>query len=836
MKKPPREIWRVGGGVVSYAYIVPVRVRGKEAYFAQVNSGVRLIRQDASLIWNQVRLGVGSVIEVADFDGDGSPEALLMIGQSGLALVEVATGAVRWTWSAPKGAFVGTHKIERIGKSARLYCFPQNSLTGLCIDLSARAKQPRILWERTYPNTYWQGFGPLIALGDMDNDGQKEIVLVGKPGYVAAIRTKDGGVLFDIHHEIKGYDGTGRPYGLLQVMDMDGDGFRDVAMLSCQVEEYVTVLKNESGKKFRPIWSRFIEHDLPDDFRELRPNVTSFSDINGDGKPELVIGLFNLTGDNRWHTVVLDPMKGLDAPLADLPDRYFWGCYDLDGDGRAEIITSTERARKPTLPAPIQVVEGRGFRDVAMLESASFAFIYAGIAEDRGFMGARQTPLHRTAPDKTQRLIIVRKDANLGEEQWFLHNGKSEFVPLKFSNASRMIWQSVGGSEPDKEDYALSPPRNVSPYNVSAPLVGMADGKRELVFARSDGQIMGGQPDWKRPGALQASWTVPGRMASLWIGANGERTVCAAQDNTITLLNAKSAPKTVTIRTPYPIYWHSYTRSGGALIPFGQETMRLFVGLQIGVHTMACALYGEQGERLWLTDQEGPYPRTAAVAELTGENNYTILVDNHGKHLFYDEKGQSRLIAHGWNNTIPGRADGGKYVVPIVGAFGPKGETRILMSSGLQALELLDAQGTRLAKRDFASAYEFEWCGSAVAQLRGNGKWDIGMTNQDGIFHCVDVDTCQTRWTLDLGTKANRPINAVSGDLDGDGRDNFLLALPNGELLALEERDGKGVILWKMEFDSGLREAILADVDGDGLAEVIVDCEDGSIRILKGGR
>ena len=102
------------------------------------------------------------------------------------------------------------------------------------------------------------------------------------------------------------------------------------------------------------------------------------------------------------------------------------------------------------------------------------------------------------------------------------------------------------------------------------------------------------------------------------------------------------------------------------------------------------------------------------------------------------------------------------------------------------------------------------------------------------MFHCCDVETCQTRWTFDLGTRASQPFNVVSADLDGDGRDEFLIGTPKGDLFALDE-SGNGHVLWKLTFEYGIREAIIADVDGDGIAEVIVELDDGSIHILKGG-
>ena len=211
-------------------------------------------------------------------------------------------------------------------------------------------------------------------------------------------------------------------------------------------------------------------------------------------------------------------------------------------------------------------------------------------------------------------------------------------------------------------------------------------------------------------------------------------------------------------------------------------------------------------------------------------------MDNHGKDLLYGLDGKSRLIAQGWFTTVPGRGDGTKYALPIIGPFGPNGEMRIVMSPGPGCARDARPGGERLARRAFASAYEFDWCGSAVGRIRRSGEWDIGMVTQEGIFHCVDVNTCQTRWTLDLGAKATSPINVVSGDLDGDGRDNFLVGLPNGELVALDEQDGAGVILWKVGLDAGVRDVILADVDGDGMLEIIVSTEDGRVRILKGSR
>src|SRR5207248_6454367 len=88
------------------------------------------------------------------------------------------------------------------------------------------SKQAKLLWQKEYPNTYWQNFGPSIILADMDNDGKPDLVVAGKPGYMGVLDSETGAMKFDIHYQVPGEENLGRPYGLLQVGDMDGDNRR----------------------------------------------------------------------------------------------------------------------------------------------------------------------------------------------------------------------------------------------------------------------------------------------------------------------------------------------------------------------------------------------------------------------------------------------------------------------------------------------------------------------------------------------------------------------------------------------------------------------------------
>jgi len=829
----PVEVWRYGGLHPGYGFVRPVDLPGGEAFLRQFGSGLEVVRADGRPVWVKPTAGVGSVIDVLYFGSADRQAVLGTGGNNGYTLLDLATGAVLWTWSPPRDAYQGGYTFARRATGGRLFAFPQNLIEGMAFDF-ATLGPPQRVWRQRYPNTYWANFGPYPVLADMDNDGREDILLAGKPSYFAVIDTETGRIKFDIHYPVPGHEGTGRPYGLLRAVDVDGDGFRDAVMVSCQVEEYIGIVRNKQGRAFEYAWSRFIEQDLPDDFVELRPNVTSLADVNGDGKRELVLGLFNIGGDSRWHTVVFDTLKGWDARLADLPGRYFWGCYDLDGDGRDEIVTSTEPTRRTAPVADLQAVDGRTFGDVAVVPRATLAASGDRLPLDTGFYAGRSTPLYAAVAGARPGIVLRRQGADEQDVVWRIADGKSVFDSFAVTPTARRVLLSSASTFVERPGLTITEPPRKAEVGAYGPLVCLASRRREIVICRTDLTVVGGVPDLARSGRLRSAWTARGSYPSVWMGPGGKRYVCATDwDKDVAYVydpSPSTVPATpkVSIALPDPP-----VRSAGMLVPFGSDRMRLFVPLVTGVHTRAQAVFDEAGGRLWLDPKEGPHPRQAAAFR-NSEGRTMLFVDNHGKHMLVDAlTGKSQTVAHGWYTDIPGRGDGSKYVLPIVGPFGPSGATRLVLSPGLENLEILDEKGARLAKTPYGGIYERSYCGSAMARIRGDGRWDVGMVTNAGVFHSADADSARDRWKLPLGVDASPAVQVCSGDIDGDGRDNYLLGLGNGDLVALDERSGQGIVLWRKRFPAGVRGVIIADVDGDGRGEIIVETEDYSVRILK---
>ncbi|HEX9006167.1 MAG TPA: FG-GAP-like repeat-containing protein, partial [Bacteroidota bacterium] len=114
-----------------------------------------------------------------------------------------------------------------------------------------------------------------------------------------------------------------------------------------------------------------------------------------------------------------------------------------------------------------------------------------------------------------------------------------------------------------------------------------------------------------------------------------------------------------------------------------------------------------------------------------------------------------------------------------------------------------------------------------IADLSGTGRRSVGACHADGSFVCYDGATGRERWTLRLETTTS---DIVSCDIDGDGREEFIMGTTDGRLLAIgEDAGGRGVLRWSVEIGTSVGTPAIADTDGDGSPEIIAVAGDGKV-------
>ncbi len=615
---------------------------------------------------------------------------------------------------------------------------------------------------------------------------------------------------------------SARPYGLLQAHPLEPGALPGVVLVSCQVEEYAVVTHRTptGGLTRHDGW--FVEKDWPADERELRPQPTSLADLRGDGRPLLVVGLWQ---EGAWRTLVLDPRGSLHDPIATLHGRYFWGCHDVDGDGRPEIVTSRETHRTPRARSTLEAWRGAEARRVATLpQAAILASSNSPLPPHTAFMAGRRNAIAVSLADGRTGVLVRRQGADGPEVgAWAgAGGGPPAFVRLLVGDfdradaagdaivfadaAGRLARVGPGGGDP-------SAPVEVH-GRLATPLAGSPAGGG-LVVDRAGGEIVGGDPVAGRDGVLDGAWSVPGTLPALEVDGPQPRLVVADgsdPDRPAMAIHALPAGRVPVRRVGLraPVYL--------GIVPVGADGGYV-VNLRTGVHTMSLERRDRTGRLRWRDPGKGAYLRSPAVDVVDGAQ--VTIADDHGELRTYDASGKIAWVAD-WTAA---------YTQPIPGPWGPGGEWAILRAGGIHGLELVDAAGETIWRTD-AELWEYASSTPAVGWLGDPRAPALGAMTRGGSFRCIDVRTGGTRWALDLGCAPNA-TSIVAADVDGDGSDEFIAGLPDGRLVCLgESASGRGVERWSVAFDVAVGNPIVVDLDGDGAAELVVATADGDVRWL----
>src|SRR3989440_5614467 len=231
--------------------------------------------------------------------------------------------------------------------------------------------KPRLVWQTDPPeDTIFQ---PLNIVYDLDGDGVPEIC-VAAHYRVMIFEGATGRKETELRYH------QSRAYGWFGLADVDGDGQKELITIG-DFQSHIDVLnydpKKPEDQRLSVRWRRDIEQNIEERKKWPQIGPRPVADVTGDARPEIVLNLFNDSGDGQWHVVVLNAATG--AQLFDLPRQYMQGTADVESKGKDELfLIETNGALVPAF-GTIQLMDLRGGAPSVKWSQTNSAWIWADL-------------------------------------------------------------------------------------------------------------------------------------------------------------------------------------------------------------------------------------------------------------------------------------------------------------------------------------------------------------------------------------------------------------------------------------------------------------------------
>lgn len=825
-----------------------------------------VVRTDGTgaTIWKSRSYGINAIAAVEDLDGDGRLEIVCSTGYEVIVLA-VESGRLLMKHSVGFPISAGTpagmllcHRFDRKSRGMHLIAPLMSAKEVLVFDFRDGKR------EGVLAHTLWMddAFHPTVAAADMDNDGVDELVvskLCGLYIFNVLTGTMTGSVRWTSNGE------RHRNYGLNQLIDIDGDGALEVVIVAERVARHIAVIDNDGKGNLKPLWDRFIEFIYPNDTTELRHTGNSVNDVDGDGKPELVVCLFNARNDGRWWLEILDPRTG--ALKLELPDRYLWGVQDIDGDGVSELLVGKVFGRNPVPFSTVEVIRVKNLKPATLWS-----------CDNARFAGRTLRP-----------------------SGW-----KSNFRPMQFGHDETWTELSEGGGTlflftvaPDRtrslaevswRDGSISmcstPLGSTGEFVMSALADVDGDGVSECVLSENNGRILIVRADK----GVQASWAVgfrlqlegfsaarPGPVPVVYRAEQDQQPFVTIPDNTNTLhqLQVDRSGMTVVEKWQkrgrgwmgYDNCFHSaYVRD----VDGDGEVEVMAVNPERGEYSELMALSPDGAvKRSWSFRRTAP-PGLTRIGlyewvvisgnDAEGKHEVTIVASSYASHSMNSEETVAIDLQGNtlWHRRQQGEGEWGRGVGPwsafsVLQSAGGRPQILFLAKDLLCHLDarsgeflrepwLLwratnsvmnqpDWDFTKDHQPDFGSAKDpFTAYGSPIlVDVDNDGREEILVGGCFGGFGVLRRDFSILWWMQTPFTDMMLRLPGIA-DVQGDGSVCIGICRANGIFSCLEGTTGR--VLWNIDLQSTTADIVSCDIDGDGKEEFLAGTTDGRLLAI----
>jgi hypothetical protein len=231
-------------------------------------------------------------------------------------------------------------------------------------------------------------------------------------------------------------------------------------------------------------------------------------------------------------------------------------------------------------------------------------------------------------------------------------------------------------------------------------------------------------------------------------------------------------------------------------------------------------LRGTDGAVVWSRKLDG-YQQSLSAYDLDGDGEFEILysVSSPGRLYVLDRGGK---VLRQW--------DSGDHKLghsPVIADVDGDGKLDGLFGSRSKYLLRLNMADLTLAER--RAGWVQCGCYTTAMDVDLDGRWDFFAgsgddSNGKGVLHRYDPVTLKTVWSHKTNDNASS-ADPVLADIDGDGQVEVIKSVDNyaGDDAhdAVYAFETDGTLLWKVEGLSGEDSPNVADLDGDGVVEIV---------------
>ncbi|MEO7328690.1 MAG: hypothetical protein ABI193_08945 [Minicystis sp.] len=844
---------------------------GRAEIIHSTGGAVAAKRPDDTVIWRTRVYGLGLLLGVADFDGDGKQE-LLVYTPHNAYLLDVTTGKVVWAQpDGEMGVIAGyARMVPRAGGKYTDVILPECGGCG-----GSKDKQSGFVYSFT------QGFGnptrvkipmevgvtPVLTVADLDGAGKLAILINDddkpqSPPSLSKVNLLDettGASLlpaaFDIHESTVS----------VTCVPGDIDGFPGEELVCVaspgQAGDRIFALK-WNGVSLSQLWS--IVANPGEVFNNVFTNP--LVDLDGDGKPEVAVSLSH--ADGTYSTRVYSPLGALLASYAGL--RYL-GTAVLDPSGKPTVIANnaTEmgglsfdgKALKLLFTIPdqrpnLEPDRQRAQRSSAAVQKVVVTDLTGDAIPDLVTWKLTGDPMISGYTIKGGAAVLLTS-VGFNDQQspfllWALPPVDRAFPQLATAETDGVLRTRDMQLQPTSTEirfggyYAPGDWGQLGQTGVIASLDGGP--AQQILFTDSKGSL-------RRIDAASASldappikhWEVRGLSHPIVVpGIDGGKPGIVAfghlpppsTDRTVRVLRVDSGETVWEV----PIPEAPINDLVAAKLTLGDTPDLLFQTADPTQPTLVRtrAISGEDGASLWSFSEKpgncGLQPAGISVADWNGDG--------------YDDVLQQADVTRA-NSGIDGSSlvagkVGGCYFLPAIVDPDQDGQDNVILQGGFQSINMLthDLSQQVFASTDGDRPYPYGALAECPAgQVWVEGSWQFPSRLKITSLSGPQIGAATTMFLASGAKYADEEavlaahagqgqLTAVSmhANLAGDGAPVAVVGSGDGFLYGVDPCGGD--LRFALDFAYSVGEPLFGDTDGDGLDEIIVSVADGNLYAL----